>query len=137
MYLFVKSPQGIRDLRHRVLVFLSAMFWQPIPACDFSRQKAVVFSSEGWPYLHVNLSTIDTRTSKYLLYLTKRKKKNVKSSKHELLTFDNHSMYNVWYENELVGWIMMAYTLLQNSSVSSSSLQVLFEHDRPRIGFLS
>merc|ERR1711904_101855 len=49
----VKSPQGIRDLRHRVLVFLSAMFWQPIPACDFSRQKAVVFSSEGWPYLHV------------------------------------------------------------------------------------
>ena len=67
MYPFVKSPQGIRDLRHRVLVFLSAMFWQPIPACDFSRQKAVVFSSEGWPYLHVNLSTIDTRTSKYLL----------------------------------------------------------------------
>ena len=34
--------------------------------------------------------------------------------------FDNHSMYNVWYENELVGWIMMAYTLLQNSSVSYS-----------------
>ena len=65
MYLFVKSPQGIRDLRHRVLVFLSAMFWQPIPACDFSRQKAVVFSSEGWPYLDVNLSTIDTRISKY------------------------------------------------------------------------
>merc|ERR1711869_169651 len=48
-----KSPQGIRDLRHRVLVFLSAMFWQPVPACDFSRQKAVVFPSEGWRYLHV------------------------------------------------------------------------------------
>ena len=54
-----------------------------------------------------------------------------------VFAFDNHSMYNVWYENELVGWIMMAYTLLQNSSVSDRSLQVLFEHDRPRIGFLS
>ena len=51
--------------------------------------------------------------------------------------FFRMKFYNVWYENELVGWIMMAYTLLQNSSVSSSSLQVLFEHDRPRIGFLS
>ena len=32
---------------------------------------------------------------------------------------------------------MMAYTLLQNSLVSSRSLQVLFELDRPRSGILS
>ena len=65
------------------------------------------------------------------------KAQNMSDLSRLVFAFDNHSMYNVWYENELVGWIMLAYTLLQNSSVSYRSLQVLFEHDRPRIGFLS
>ena len=48
------------------------------------------------------------------------KAQNMSDLSRLVFAFDNHSMYNVWYENELVGWIMMAYTLLQNSSVSYS-----------------
>ena len=61
------------------------------------------------------------------------KAQNMSDLSRLVFAFDNHSMYNVWYENEmlrnpklclaysqLVRWVMMVYTLLQNSSVSYS-----------------